>query len=990
MSNPEGERIIEFPTLQQDPVVEARFLLSGPALDPTKHNLPPVEASQLQEHPIFTHKLLNRAIYKTRTAATSVGNEAGLTIEEKKIKSEERITNWITNQVNKIGNYKDFYQNTEKGKRHAAALEKIGINIIDFNEGEARKLYDKFCRQNDVSVYIKEILTAYRDYDSLQNDIDVFQWLGTMFGQQESEITAELILAQKMMVDPVKKASLIQTVNTRSAGRLEINTIRLGNRSNKLKYLWDEVKNYEKAQWRPYTPDTRSTITTSPESTVPSSNEQILIDFEKIEEEIIPDTVSKRVTEDIRQKYLQNRKQDYDYFLTIIQNNKHNIHFINAFHKNYLRHITPPPVVTADTIIDYASTAFIRHKKQLLKRTYHAQVEQKIIDELKELGMNENIDAAKKVTELINDPSYNNADLLNEVTNDIKSLLQQENNIHKNQQHHAIKTHLYGMFSRNNPREFTTIISAAQKIFEEKFDSIDNSQNIRLNDVLSYAQIEIIKEDTNTQVGLLLDQVIDKAEKEYRKRIKKDKKEQDKKTNIRSSEQQRQRYENKQQEINRDLDVLKFDVNEFKQFEQHQRMTGQTNFDIIKKAFIDLKLANYSNHLQNAQLEKELPNDVRITYYNILNKIEAIPNHTLIQDEIRDIRTNTYKNATRLSKLQDILHLNTLPILKNLPANKELNLIEIVLQKYGITPDQITPREIQYLHNLYDIQLNDEMQHRLFLSTDVLITGIDNFNLLRSGAEDIFNVLELDIQPSALPQELLDMLKDEILPEYNILKHAIYINPHNDKNITKLSENVSLLLSNFVQQLPNYETTADPITELVILDTYRENKTDSLFNQQEIAAKIENIARNEPEYVVKILLSEQLTDDDIDELKLSIMRQDLLDQVDYYRELLNTDILKNEEEIIKTENRSKYIEQHIHNIITQLDIMQTTPIKNTFTNSIKTNAAIIASQTILEKQLEYFTRVQNTLNTKLSDSKEFAQLRNNLFNELRNRHLKRS
>ena len=230
---PEQLRSPELQPVTPNQVEQARLLLSGTALNPEEKNIDVISANDLQPDPAYTTELLNRASLETRTNYWTQGERAQLNADQK-------INQWTQSVATTINQYREYYERTEKGQQEASALQRIGINVVGFNQDSARQVYDNFCRGNNVKTYIDQILQAYQgDEAGLQRDINVFQWFGSIFGATEGEIIAQITLARQQAADINRKTQLAQAVSRQSNGRREINNIQPNSPTEKhLKHLW--------------------------------------------------------------------------------------------------------------------------------------------------------------------------------------------------------------------------------------------------------------------------------------------------------------------------------------------------------------------------------------------------------------------------------------------------------------------------------------------------------------------------------------------------------------------------------------------------------------------------------------------------------------------------------------------------------------------------------------------------------------------------------
>lgn len=193
------------PSKEQEPFsshydgLHIRLLLGGEALDPNNDKLPKVGKNQIKafEERGSDYQFFHQASTKERQKIAGV----------EKDKLDEAIDQWSQKLLEALSF--DFGKTFDQPKAQRwqttlnQLLEHIGISDLSKTTKEEirEKVYNRYFKgdnkDSDLYQFIKDVLGSQNnDFNSIRQNIDVFQWFSSIFGINSSVLTTHLIAAE--------------------------------------------------------------------------------------------------------------------------------------------------------------------------------------------------------------------------------------------------------------------------------------------------------------------------------------------------------------------------------------------------------------------------------------------------------------------------------------------------------------------------------------------------------------------------------------------------------------------------------------------------------------------------------------------------------------------------------------------------------------------------------------------------------------------------
>jgi len=217
--------------------LQARLLLTGPALNPDNKTVPPVSKEQISPFETRDYSSYHKASIQERREYWKT-HQPDSTFQE-------QYENWVTS------NTALFTDN-----KTAPILDKltgfstsIGIDFKHFTPAEADKLFKRYFASSspvdkdgvpsNIKLFVHDVLTAYikdnkLDLLKLKEDLPTFQWLGNLFGETGSELVAQLIDAESKQLLEGEQTKLLTEANEEE----RINKL-VPDEERILRYVWD-------------------------------------------------------------------------------------------------------------------------------------------------------------------------------------------------------------------------------------------------------------------------------------------------------------------------------------------------------------------------------------------------------------------------------------------------------------------------------------------------------------------------------------------------------------------------------------------------------------------------------------------------------------------------------------------------------------------------------------------------------------------------------
>jgi hypothetical protein len=217
----------EIPRTSEETIaLQARLLIGGNALNPTKVDLENVTKKGLETGASIAEVLEN-------------GSEDE---RQQQYPSGEFAANkqvWADGVTARFQNYPTFWE-SGKGRQWQETFNRIGIDSKSLNTDA---IYDEYFSEKDTPPtqrFVEKVLSSYSNADGrvdlqqLEKDKEALVWMGGLFGKQTAAVLTEFIHAKALLA--TKPDAFIQAVNTQ-----QNNTIRLNDMGEKEKQLLEFV-----------------------------------------------------------------------------------------------------------------------------------------------------------------------------------------------------------------------------------------------------------------------------------------------------------------------------------------------------------------------------------------------------------------------------------------------------------------------------------------------------------------------------------------------------------------------------------------------------------------------------------------------------------------------------------------------------------------------------------------------------------------------------
>lgn len=195
--------------------LQARMLIGGEALNPTKLDLPAVTKDALGKIETRNYSPFVAASMRERRQVTKTKQES------------------INDFVALIENSKSFFKDDREGKGWNELFLKLGIDTQNFTAQQAETFYNKYFyqekSQSNIKQFIQDTVAVYKkpdgkiDYQKLKQNLEGVQWLANLFGKISSEIISQLVDAEvKLQTQP---DTFIQQANETKDNTLRVNNL---------------------------------------------------------------------------------------------------------------------------------------------------------------------------------------------------------------------------------------------------------------------------------------------------------------------------------------------------------------------------------------------------------------------------------------------------------------------------------------------------------------------------------------------------------------------------------------------------------------------------------------------------------------------------------------------------------------------------------------------------------------------------------------------
>lgn len=200
--------------------LQARLLLGGDFLDPSKNVKDPVKPEQLN---------ITGDTYKPLETLSGLERKQFWKDKEENDFASQK-TAWAAEVVGVMDSQKDYFE-SEVGKNRKELYKKLlagtGVNLDGFDQDAALKIYGHFFHQDrrgkEVESFVEDILKLdiYQkteegkfNFARVEEDLEAYSWLGKIFGNQTSLFMAEFTSGLAKLKDKDRKKEFVEELNT--------------------------------------------------------------------------------------------------------------------------------------------------------------------------------------------------------------------------------------------------------------------------------------------------------------------------------------------------------------------------------------------------------------------------------------------------------------------------------------------------------------------------------------------------------------------------------------------------------------------------------------------------------------------------------------------------------------------------------------------------------------------------------------------------------
>lgn len=212
-----------------------RLLIGGVALNPTKQDLTPVTSEQLGDFQQRDYSPFSNASGTERKTYWDQRNETTY---------ETRRQAWITGCVATFESAKDFFKDTDKGKKWNELYSKLGIDTQNFTSQTAEGLHNRYFQNSKLGIkqFVADVYNAYAqggrvNMAELEANLSAVGWLSNIFGKNSSEVVTQMVMAEAKLIS--NPDQIVQEANKRDSDDVSSRVNNLNSDEQRiLTFLW--------------------------------------------------------------------------------------------------------------------------------------------------------------------------------------------------------------------------------------------------------------------------------------------------------------------------------------------------------------------------------------------------------------------------------------------------------------------------------------------------------------------------------------------------------------------------------------------------------------------------------------------------------------------------------------------------------------------------------------------------------------------------------